>query len=194
MKRLIFLFLSVILLAACAPSQSVPAQPTPQAFVTSTMPPTPLPMPTSNTMPMQISDNMSVTPTPTTDPSIFAQLFPGSKAGNEMTRIDQQGMVSVEVTPFNLGMPGDTLIFEVFMNTHSVDLSMDLAQLATLITDTGLAIPASTWDAPRGGHHVSGKLIFPAYKDGVFILEGATTFSLQVRDVNADLRTFEWDL
>jgi len=183
-KRLIFLFLSVILLAACTAPLSVQAQPTAQAFVTSTLPPTPISMPTS--------DASSVTPTPTTDPSIFAQLFPGASAGNELTRMDQQGMVTVEITPINLGMPGDTLIFEVSMNTHSVDLSMDLAALSTLITDTGLEVQASLWDAPRGGHHVSGKLNFPAYKDGVFILEGATTFSLQVRNVDADLRVFEW--
>lgn len=194
MKQLIFLFLSVMLLAACAPSQSIPAQPTTQTFVTSTMPPTPLPMPTSNVMSMQVSDDMAITPTPTTDPSIFSQLFPGSNAGNEMTRIDQQGMVSVEVTPINLGMPGDTLIFEVFMNTHSVDLSMDLAQLATLTTDSGLVIPASMWDAPRGGHHVSGKLTFPAIKDGAPIFNEVTSFTLQIRNVDADLRTFEWDL
>jgi hypothetical protein len=54
-------------------------------------------------------------------------LFPGSSGGNELTRLDEQGMVTVEVTPLNLGMPGETLVFEVSMNTHSVDLSMDLA-------------------------------------------------------------------
>jgi len=183
-KRLIFLFLSVILLAACAPPPSTQAQPTAQAFVTSTLPPTPVFMPTSNAS--------SVTPTPATDPSIFAQLFPGANAGNKLTRMDQQGMIIVEITPINLGMPGDTLIFDVSMNTHSVDLNMDLAVLSILITDTGLEVQAALWDAPRGGHHVSGKLIFPAYKDGVFILEGATTFSLQVHNVDADLRTFEW--
>lgn len=186
MKRLVFSFLSVILLAACAPTRSTEAQPTAQAFVTSTLPPTPVSMPTS--------DAYSVTPTPTTDPSIFAQLFPGASAGNELTRMDGQGMVTMEVAPVNLGLPGETLVFEVTMNTHSVDLSMDLAELSTLTTDTGQVIQASLWDAPRGGHHVFGKLLFPAYKDGVFVLDGATAFSLQVRDVDADLRTFEWQL
>jgi hypothetical protein len=118
-------------------------------------------------------------------------LFPGSNAGNELTRKDEQGMVVVEITPLNLRMPGDTFVFEVSMNTHSVDLRMDLAQLATLTTDTGQIVPASLWDAPRGGHHVSGKLIFPATMNGLSILDSATKISLEIRDVDVELRTFE---
>ena len=186
MKQFIFLFLSVILLSGCASTQSTSAQPTPEAFVTASLPATSMPMPTSS--------DMTVIATPTTDPSIFERLFPGSNAGNELTRTDQQGMVVVELTPLNLGMPGDTLEFDVSLNTHSVDLSMDLAQLSTLTTDTGVIIHALRWDAPRGGHHVSGKLIFPAVKDGVAILNGVTSFTLQIRNVDADLRTFEWQL
>jgi hypothetical protein len=185
MKRLIFLFLSVILLAGCASTPSTAAQPTAEAFVTATLPPTSIPMPSSD---------MTVMATPTTNPSIFEQLFPSSNAGNELTRMDQQGMVVVELTPLNLGMVGDTLIFEVAMNTHSVDLSMDLAQLSTLTTNTGVVIQALSWDAPLGGHHVSGKLTFPAMKDGVSIMDGVTNITLQIRNVDADLRTFEWQL
>jgi len=186
MKQLIFLFLSVILLAGCASTPSIAAQPTAEAFVTATLPPTSIPMPTSSAM--------TVMATPTTNPSIFEQLFPGSNAGNELTRMDQQGMVVVELTPLNLGMAGDTLIFEVAMNTHSVDLSMDLAKLSTLTTDTDVTVQALMWDAPLGGHHVSGKLTFPAMKDGVSIMEGVTNITLQIRNVDADLRTFEWQL
>lgn len=187
MKRFIILVLSATLLAACTSTQSIAIQPTPEVFfVTATLPPTTTPWPASIAS--------SVTPTPTTDPSIFVQLFPGSNAGNELTRMDQQGMVTVEVTPVNLGMPGDALIFEVTMNTHSVDLGMDLADLSTLTTDTGLVIQASLWDAPRGGHHVSGKLLFPSTLDGSSILDGVTRIVLQIRDVDAAMRNFEWQL
>jgi hypothetical protein len=79
-----------------------------------------------------------------------------------MTRMDQQGAIIMEVTPLNLGTPAETLDFDVVLNTHSVDLSMDLATLSTLTTDTGITIQATLWDAPRGGHHVEGKLIFPS--------------------------------
>lgn len=59
-------------------------------------------------------------------------------ASVELTRTDEQGAVVIEVTPLNLDSATDTLEFDVSMNTHSVDLSMDLAQLATLTTDTDI--------------------------------------------------------
>jgi hypothetical protein len=71
---------------------------------------------------------------------------------------------------------------------------MDLATLATLATDTGITVQATTWDAPRGGHHVEGKLIFPATKDDKPILEGATKLTLTIVDVDAPSRVFEWEL
>ncbi len=109
-------------------------------------------------------------------------------------RSDQQGAVTVEITPLNLSDPSDTLEFDVALNTHSVDLSMDLATLATLTTDTGVVVHAASWDAPSGGHHVSGKLIFPAVKDGKSILEGASKLTLTIVNLDALSRVFEWQL
>jgi hypothetical protein len=108
--------------------------------------------------------------------------------------IDSQGAVTVEATPLNLDSPTEDLEFDVVLNTHSVDLSMDLATLATLTTDTGITVQATTWDAPRGGHHVEGKLIFLATKDDKPILEGATKLTLTIVDVDAPSRVFEWEL
>lgn len=111
----------------------------------------------------------------------------------DLARVDQQGAVTIEVIPTNLDSAVDTLDFDVAMNTHSVDLSMDLATLSTLATDTGLTVPASKWDAPPGGgHHVSGTLIFPAVVDGKPILEGARKLTLTILNVDAPSRTFEW--
>lgn len=112
----------------------------------------------------------------------------------DVTRSDQQGAVTVEVKPLNLVNPSDQLEFDVVMDTHSVDLSMDLATLATLTTDTGIIVQAAAWDAPRGGHHVEGKLIFPATKDGKSILDGASKLTLTIVNVDAPSRAFEWDL
>jgi hypothetical protein len=140
------------------------------------------------------SNASSVTPTPTTDSSIFAQLFPGSNVNNELTRVDQQGEVVVQVTPLNLGVSGDTLDFEVALETHSVELSMNPANHTTLTTDTGMVVQATAWDGPLGGHHVSGKLIFPASVNGASVLDGATKLTMEIRDVDAELRTFEWIL
>ncbi|GAB4505092.1 MAG: hypothetical protein Fur0043_20870 [Anaerolineales bacterium] len=111
---------------------------------------------------------------------------------DESTQSDSQGEVIVEITPLNLNNPGETLEFAVSLNTHSVDLSMDLAERATLTTDMGYTVQALKWDAPRGGHHVSGTLIFPATLDGKPLLEGANGLTLSIKSVDASLRLFSW--
>lgn len=109
------------------------------------------------------------------------------------SQMDDQGAIEVEVTPLNLNEPGETLEFEVFLNTHSVDLSMDLAELATLTTDNGQVVQASRWDAPRGGHHVEGVLTFPANIGGSFILADVTRITLTIVDLAAPERVFVWE-
>lgn len=130
-------------------------------------------------------------PTSTDDPALLPTLFPNIQGGSDMMRMDPQGAVVVEVEPLNLGTPADTLEFGVSLNTHSVDLSMDLAELATLNNDTGLSVPAAAWDAPSGGHHVSGTLSFPAEKDGRKLLQGASKLTLTILNVDAPRRVFE---
>lgn len=118
-----------------------------------------------------------------------------SSPSNDTTmRIDQQGAIIVEITPLNLDSPTNTLEFDVVLTTHSIDLSMDLAAVSTLTTDTGVSVESTLWDAPLGGHHVEGKLIFPATKDGKPILEGATKLTLTIINVDAPTRIFEWKL
>lgn len=111
-----------------------------------------------------------------------------------LTRTDSQGAVTLEVTPLNLDNPGDALQFDVSMSTHSVDLSMDLVTLATLTTDTGSTVQATLWDGPKGGHHVEGKLSFPASQDGKSFLAGAKQLTLTIKNVDAPERTFVWEL
>ncbi|MEN6524743.1 MAG: hypothetical protein ABFD14_13565 [Anaerolineaceae bacterium] len=111
-----------------------------------------------------------------------------------LTKSDAQGAVTMEITPINLGNPGDAVIFEVLMDTHSVDLSMDLAQLAVLSTDTGKTVQATLWDAPRGGHHVEGKLSFPSTKDGSALLDGAKSVTITITNLDAPSREFTWSV
>jgi hypothetical protein len=106
---------------------------------------------------------------------------------------DQQGAIEVSVTSLNLNGGGETLDFEVALNTHSVDLSMDLAALATLTTDAGRTVQAGAWQAPSGGHHVEGTLSFPAAVDGVSLLDGAKKLTLKLVDLDAAERTFTWE-
>jgi hypothetical protein len=134
------------------------------------------------------------TPLPSDVQPVSVSTEPPQADAGDLTRTDQQGAVIVEITPLNLDDPSDQLEFDVSMNTHSIDLGMDLATLATLTTDTGITVQATLWDAPLGGHHVSGKLIFPALKDGKSILEGAAKLTLTIVNVDAASRVFEWEL
>ncbi|MBI2332110.1 MAG: hypothetical protein HYU84_08135 [Chloroflexi bacterium] len=117
-----------------------------------------------------------------------------SSSNDSAVRIDEQGAIIFEITPLNLASPTNTFDFDVALTTHSIDLSMDLATVSTLTTDTGVSVESTLWDAPRGGHHVEGKLIFPATKDGKPILKGATKLTLTILNVDASSRIFEWDL
>lgn len=110
------------------------------------------------------------------------------------TLTDEQGAVSVEVTQLNLNGPGDTLDFSVAMNTHSVDLGVNLAQNAVLTTDTGLTVSPVRWDAPSGGHHISGTLSFAPVAGDKVVLEGAARLTLAIRNVDVPERVFTWDL
>jgi hypothetical protein len=138
--------------------------------------------------------SITSTPTPTDDPALLPILFPNGEGNSELTRTDEQGAVVFEVTPLNLGTPADTLEFDIAMNTHSIDLGMGLASLSTLSTDTGITLQATKWDAIPGGHHVSGKLIFPAMKNGKSTLEGVSKLTLTIINVDATSRVFEWEL
>jgi hypothetical protein len=119
-----------------------------------------------------------------------------ASAGNwveEVPQVDKQGSVEIEIIPVKLNYPGSTLDFKVSMNTHSVDLSMNLAELATLSTDTGKTVQATQWDAPAGGHHVSGKLTFPSSVDGAPLLDGVKKLTLTLNNIDAPKRIFVWE-
>lgn len=108
-------------------------------------------------------------------------------------RSDEQGFVDFAISPINLNSPAESLDFEVSLNTHSVDLSMDLASFATLVADNGMSVNASLWNAPSGGHHVSGMLTFPSNVDGFVLLDNASRLTLTIRDVDAPERLFVWE-
>jgi hypothetical protein len=128
--------------------------------------------------------------TTTTAAPTDAQLQPATGE----TLVDEQGEVSVAVTPLNLSAPADSLEFEVALDTHSVDLTMDLVTLATLTTDSGRTVEPTLWEAPQGGHHVSGVLSFPTEIDGTSLLDGTSRLTLTIRDVDVPERSFAWEL
>lgn len=137
----------------------------------------------------------TLSPLPTQPPSDPVSTVSASPEFDSATRMDDQGAIIFEVTPLNLdSATTESVEFNIVLTTHSIDLSMDLAATATLLTDTGVSVNSTLWDAPRGGHHVEGKLIFPAVQDGKSILDGATKLTLTITNVDAPTRIFEWEL
>jgi len=129
-------------------------------------------------------------PTPTTQKALPVPTnTPKVAAPPDLTRTDSQGQVTITVIPINLVNLGDTLTFDVSMNTHSVDLSMDLSKLARITADNGKSAQAIKWDGPRGGHHVQGKLSFSASE-----LSGAKKLTLTINNVDVPSRVFTWVL
>lgn len=188
-KHFSFLILLVLLLSACtAAPQGTPDAPaedrsaTLSAMVSATMAAIDTATPTATAMP-----DPSATPTVV----IADQSEPIDQS---LTRTDEQGAVMVDVTPHNLSDATDLIEFTVGMNTHSVDLSMDLSALAMLKTDTGMTVDPLSWDGMMGGHHVSGKLVFPAQVDGKPLLEGASNLTLVIQNVDVPERTFTWEI
>jgi hypothetical protein len=124
-----------------------------------------------------------------------AEQADSSPRPQDASRVDRQGAVEFVVTPMDTADGSEELLrFDVSMNTHSVDISMDLAQLSTLATDLGLQIDADSWTG-GSGHHVSGQLIFPMrIPDGSALLEGAQEITLTIRDIDAPERVFRWQI
>ena len=112
---------------------------------------------------------------------------------SQATQTNEGGQVTIDVT-WAGATAGPT--FQVALNTHAVDLDgVDLRQLATLRVDDGPALQPSIWDAPKGGHHRSGTLTFPASTaDGSpTITPGSHSLQLVIRDVaGVAERSFQW--
>ena len=114
-----------------------------------------------------------------------------------LTRSAAVGAVTVELTPLNLGdIKASTLDFKVVMNTHSVELGVDLAKLAVLeVGDNEVA--AKVWQGPAGGgHHVQGTLSFPGVNAASKpVLEGAKSITVVIRNLaGMPERKFTWNV
>lgn len=179
-KTIFAVLLTAILLAACSPAKA----------------------PVKFSMGKSTSTGCSITPVAgklgqckvngAIDPTAMPTQSKGSQPS--LSKSDTQGSVTVEVKPLNLDKPTDTLLFDVSMNTHSVDLSMDLATLATITTDNGQTVQSIQWDGPRSGHHVEGELVFPTTYEGKPLLDGAKDLTLTIKNVDAPTRSFTWQL
>jgi hypothetical protein len=179
------LALLALVLAACtgvppgAAQPVAPAQVLAAATVASTQPPA------------TVQPTVTLTQAPT---AMQAQV--PAIVGN-LTQSAEAGAVTVDITPLNLpDTKTGALDFKVVMNTHSVELGVDLAKLAVLkVGDNEVA--AKMWQTPAGGgHHVEGTLNFPGITaTGKPILEGATSATVVIRNLaGVPERKFTWKL
>jgi hypothetical protein len=123
----------------------------------------------------------------------YANVAPLRTASAGATQTNEGGKVTIAAT----WQGSDTeTVFKVAMNTHAVDLDgYDLKQLAVLRIDGKAEIRPISWEAPKGGHHRSGTLTFPAVDaDGRALITSSTrTIELVIRDVaGVSERIFTW--
>lgn len=102
-------------------------------------------------------------------------------------QVNEQGDVSIEVTPVSLAK-GKEATFSVSFDTHSINLDYDIASLAAIIDEKGKRYSAIAWTGGRGGHHLSGELRFPPLP--TFI----SKVTLVVFNIDANDRQFVWSL
>ena len=117
----------------------------------------------------------------------------------DLTRINEEGAVVMRVTYMNpvANIDAGELIFEVRMNSHSVDLdAYKLEEMAILKTDRGKVYKPLGWFNPGGGgHHRFGTLKFPGKnKDGGDIITKDTKeIIIIISNIdNVKERSFQW--
>jgi hypothetical protein len=106
------------------------------------------------------------------------------------SQTDQVGGVTVKVTPRNLGRDSAVWEFAVVLDSHTQDLSQDIARSAVLIDPQGARHRPLGWDgAAPGGHHREGMLRFKP------LAPEAQVVTLEISGIGGtSVRTFRWQL
>lgn len=105
-----------------------------------------------------------------------------------LPKADAQGGVSIEVEPLDFSF-NKPVRFKISFDTHSGDLDFDLTKQALLIDDRNNQYLPLEWQGGRGGHHLSGTLIFSSLSANV------KTLKLKIFDIyGIKEREFFWEL
>ena len=117
-------------------------------------------------------------------------LFALNAAAQLATQKDSANGVTVAVTPASLGKEAKTWDFAIVFDTHSQDLSDDVAKSAVMLDDKGNEFKAVAWEgAAPGGHHRAGVLKFNAVSPRPQAVE------LRInRPSEEKARIFRWEL
>ncbi len=118
-----------------------------------------------------------------------------------LSREHEGGGVRVDVTLLNPEAiyTGEDLLFEVAMNTHTVNLDVyRMEDISFLRDERGRVFKAKAWESPKGGgHHRFGVLRFPGKdREGrPIVKEGDRYIEVVIRDVGGVAeRVLRWDL
>ena len=104
------------------------------------------------------------------------------------TRSNVAGNLSIDVEPIDFSF-NSLIQFKISLNTHQGNLDFDLTQKSVLVDDKNNQYLPLEWQGDRGGHHLSGKLIFPS------IVKETKKMKLIIKDVyGIKEREFLWDL
>lgn len=128
----------------------------------------------------------------TVPPPQAVELSAPAPSAPDATRVSEGGDVTITAT----WQGAEGLVFTIVMDTHAVDLDgYDLAQLAALRVDGGPELAPLRWEAPAGGHHREGTLVFPDEQGGKPVIDAQTrTIQLTVRDVaGVPERVLTWE-
>lgn len=125
------------------------------------------------------------TPTQKDSNSKVTQIVPTTKLLNPQTKT--MGYVEVAIIP-TVPIPREKMVFQVSLNTHSVELDYDYTQIVTLSDDQGNTYNPLEWTGGNGGHHLEGDLIFEPLTKGVKII------TLNIDGIDNQQVSFEWDL
>lgn len=102
------------------------------------------------------------------------------------TIVNNEDEIEISVTPKELS--GEFWTFEVFLNTHSVELDFDIAEASMLVDENGESHKALGWEGdPAQGHHRRGILKFSPISPDPSNLE-------LIININGKERSFKWSL
>ena len=126
----------------------------------------------------------------TASSAVSGAASPPAASTGATTRTSDGGQVTVVA---DWAGPAYGAVFDVKLDTHSVDLdALDLSN-AVLRNDRGETLTAQRWAAPKGGHHREGSLTFEG--DAPSFFAGARWIEIVLSGVG-DLpeRTIRWEL
>ena len=97
------------------------------------------------------------------------------------------GAVEIEVTPASI-VSGKGIVFELSLDTHSVELNYDYTQIAVLTDDRGNSYQPTQWTGGSSGHHLQGELIFEP------LSENPNQLTLTLEGIDNKSEAFTWQL